>query len=509
MAVHTMSKFVENAWTDLATIGSYTADLGVLGRGLDAERAEQILITNGEGAAAEVFIVGVGSNKGVIKIATGNVADNDCIMIGDGVHVPDIYESDTGTAATGVLQLAVNPNDGDQTVISDGTTAVNFEFDIGVKASGILSVDDNPHAGDILVISDGVHALNFEADGVGANVNFAVGVDAPTTLGNLKTAMNAVGAGFTVTAGAQAGGGPWTLALQNDDYGTIGNVTLDLTGATSGHWAASTGMAGGLNAGSGPITGDVAVAIAATNLLSLANLKAKINLHAFNLTAGTITGDAVALANDNVGIAGNVAITENTAGARIVVVSGMSGGVNPGSAIVAGHLGFAKGANASASATNLAAKINASAVGNYTAGTPYADPDVPTTYCIPITGDSSYDRLLMDTFGANITVVEDTTEYQQNGIQLNEVTGSAETGWTPVASGGVPVPPAQKVTMTSIAGAGTGIFQITKGLNGLSVPGWIQADIIVLPHLLVAGTTIGAFTAATDKVVATGVVRNH
>ena len=389
MAVHTMSRYVEGAWTGLATIQSYTADLGVLGRNLDAERAEQVLITNGEAATAEVFIVGVGSNKGVIKIATGNVAEADCIMIGDGVHVPDIYEADEGVKATGSIALAAA----------------------------------NADAGDVITVGDGVHAaIGFECDGVGAYA-FALGADNLATLVNLVAQMVLAKAAnlFAITA---VDGDAGTVTLTNDAFGTAGNVAITKAGTGAADWTIA-GMSGGLNAGSGPVTGT--------------------------------------------------------------------------------HIAFAKGANASASATDLAAKINASAVGNYTAGTPYADADTPTTYCVPITGDSSYDRMLMDTFGANITVVEGTQEYQQNQIGVQEVTGSPSTSWTPLAAS------AQKVTMTSIAGggAGTGIFQITKGLNGLCLPGLIQADIIVLPHLVAANTTIGAFTAATDKVVATGVVRNR
>lgn len=386
MAVHTLSKFIGNAWTGLAVSGSYTVDLGIVRAGLTDETGEAVMITNGE-AGDLVFKVGVGSNTGVIKIVTGNVADNQCIMIGDGIHAPDIYE-----------------------------------FDYGDKASGIISVDDNPHAGDIVVISDGVHALNFEADGVGANVNFAVGVNATATLLNLKTAMNAIGAGFTVTAGAQAGAGPFTLALLNDDYGTVGNVAIDVTGAVSGHWAATTGMAGGLNAGSGAVTGT--------------------------------------------------------------------------------HFAVAKGATALASATNLVAEITAHAVGNYSAGTPYADPVTATTYCIPLICDSMTDRILMDTFGSNIAVTEDTTEYEQNEIEVQEVTGSYSAGWTRLQA------LCQKFSMVSIAGGSTGIFWVTKGTDGNAVAGPITAKIIVLPHLLAATTTIGAFTAATDSLMATGFVKS-
>lgn len=113
---------------------------------------------------------------------------------------------------------------------------------VGRAATGALSIDDVSHLTAAITIGDGVNSVTFTAEG-----DFAIGATGLDSLTNLAAAINAVGAGLTVTAGTPSGTGPWFLVLTNDSVGAAGNVLITLGGDTT-HWACN-GMSNGEDAG--------------------------------------------------------------------------------------------------------------------------------------------------------------------------------------------------------------------------------------------------------------------
>ncbi len=221
----------------------------------------------------------------------------------------------------------------------------------------------NPSDGELVVIGDGIATKTFEfdtPDGVGAgNIPVTIGVDAPATLAELKTVIEA---NLEITATVDAGVTDPNLDLVNDNTGTDGNVEVTTTGAdilvsgmTGGAEGAiydeSTPASGAVvlvgtpldgdtvTIGDGTdsivfefddnasITGDVAVEIGPTDEDTRDNLEAAIEAN-LDITATAnlgATDPTVDLEHNTAGSVGNVAMTESTSGVRITV-TGMTGG---------------------------------------------------------------------------------------------------------------------------------------------------------------------------------------
>lgn len=127
--------------------------------------------------------------------------------------------------ATGTLVLGGQPTDADKYVISDGTTAVTFEFDSN------SSVVETPTLRKVVI-----------------------GGSVATTLTNLQTAINAAPT-FNVTATTITLG--TTVNLRNDAAGVAGNVAITQPTNVS-TFLSSTGMTGGIYTPSGTATSLVA-----------------------------------------------------------------------------------------------------------------------------------------------------------------------------------------------------------------------------------------------------------
>jgi hypothetical protein len=638
MAVHALRKYIGGAWTALSSAQEQVLDLGVIrgNAGVDVGSLasgvpitggnQMVRITNGE-AGALSFAVCVASNTGKIYCKTAaNFAEGDTITIANGTHAPDIYEFDVGVKATGTVTIeAANANTGDTITIDDGVNpAVTFEFDSGVQGSDgqitIAAVTDGqtltayshtfefdggvfatgtieficqPADGQTLTLDDGTNdptVFEFDDDasvGVG-NVAVTIGADFAATATALHTAINAVGAGLTVTSADDTAG---TLTITND---VVGNAAAQNTPiVTTSHAVILTGMAGGLEPGSGPVTaGNVAVAIGASATDSAHNLLAAMATHvvhlaansthalgvislvwdandssynttmtkvgagitidhqptngatpgadvtpgnvgvalgATNLLSGTLllaqiqqqkvlgnlditavaggTANIINLTNDAYGVAGNVAITD-TGGARISE-TGMTGGVDAGGSVQAGHKAVVRGATPAISLANFATTLTTNvATSHVVPGTVYTDTiDGYACTVLPYTGVAATDFIAVvpatDVIAAgNVNAKIGTEEYIQNQIGVVEV--SATTGY-PTAN-----TLAQTDLVMSVAGGDYGYFAIAKGMEGTGVTqGNITAKVIVVPILATATTTHGAFTATTDYLDVSGVVKNR
>ena len=293
---------------------------------------------------------------GSIALAAGNFADGDIITIPDGLHTPVVFEADSGAKASGTATVASgNVSDGD-TVNLHGKT---FEFDDGVAAHGSITLLNQPTAGKIITINDGVNAASvFEWDGVGANINVAIGLTKEASATALHAAINAVVAGLAITS---ANTTPGKCDLTNDAKGIMGNVAI----TTNDNPALSTivGMTGGLAAGSGPVTsGNIPVAIGANASATVDNLitALKANLALDNTATVKDTPGAGAyratIVWSVVGTVGNDTVT--VVGTNLTKTN-VTGGLDAGTAITPGRTGVAIGATNLLSLVNLAAAIAA------------------------------------------------------------------------------------------------------------------------------------------------------
>ena len=276
-------------------------------------------------------------------IAKSALVDMETITISDGSAAPTVFELDmqgngSGKVATGTLTLVAKADltDGDQITLTDGANpAKTFEFDFagdgsGVKATGTINcVAKASHVdGEILTIDDGTNvATVFEFDVVGDGVvggRIAVNIAAATTADDVKTiliaAINSVIGGLTVTA---SNGGTGIVTLTADAADVTHNVAITDTVANAGF--TTVGMSGGLAATVGAVAVNLSAATTVTQVRD-AMLAAIVAQHAtLTITPTALSTNAISLANDTIGIAGNVAIT-HTVTAGGFAHTGMSGG---------------------------------------------------------------------------------------------------------------------------------------------------------------------------------------
>lgn len=238
----------------------------------------------------------------------------------NGTEITLTDASDLGLRAGGTVELTGIPADGDSLTISDGVTAVTFEFDF---ASGSIALSGVPLDTDSISIHDGSTLTTFEFDNNaavgGGNVSVAIGADAPATIVNLIAAINADPLAVTASAGMTSS----EAALTNDGTGVVGNVAIstnDLAGVQT-----AAGMSGG------GIAGDTAVPVDQTSVANtVQSLMGLIDGNAFGITTtpGAFTS-IFALENGTPGVLGNVALQESDANGVIQPI-GMAGGTAPG-----------------------------------------------------------------------------------------------------------------------------------------------------------------------------------
>jgi len=100
------------------------------------------------------------------------------------------------------------------------------------SANQTLTFTDNPSANDTITITDGTNTDIYEFDGVGANINVAIGVDAAATIVTLLAAIVASG-----TAAVTAANDGLAVTVTADATGIAGNdleVTEDADNVTIG-----------------------------------------------------------------------------------------------------------------------------------------------------------------------------------------------------------------------------------------------------------------------------------
>jgi uncharacterized protein len=194
-----------------------------------------------------------------------------------------------GTAATGSVAFSGLPNDGDNVVISDGVNpALVFEFDRPVAATGSLTFSVGiPLATETIILDDGVNAATtFEFD----DADFAIGT--------------------LVLAGQPDDGDQFVV---NDGVNPAVTFEFDDNASVVETSALRRVIIGG---GVGDTLNNLAAAINNTGFT-------------FAVTALSVTGgDTVNLQNDNLGIAGNVAIAEPVNVSTNLSSTGMAGGAD-------------------------------------------------------------------------------------------------------------------------------------------------------------------------------------
>jgi len=270
---------------------------------------------------------------GSVTIAVGNAADGDKITLIDAAGRTVVFEFDNNAALTGDVAVAI----GGTNALSAANlvSAINLHPTLAITAvdggSGLVNLTQDivGTAGNTVITETGTNITKVDfsggenlAAGTPGNIAVLLGGTGNACATNLFNAINAQ-TGFRLTA---ANGTPGTVSLVNDVAGTQGNVAI-VEGLTN---ATATGMSGGTNAG--VTSGRVAVAIGANKAATATNLRAAINaLASYNIAASeniVPANPVVSLLNEVQTAAGNVAVTESTAGARIAVV-GMTGGVTP------------------------------------------------------------------------------------------------------------------------------------------------------------------------------------
>lgn len=231
--------------------------------------------------------------------------------------------SDPGMPAAGTIELTGVVADGDSITISDGATAVVFEFDYG--AVGTVTIDQQPADADSVTIGDGVasETFEFESGGGVSDTEVMIGIDVDATAANLITAINA---SVTIAVTASPGASANIVDLRNDATGATGNVLISEIDS-AGTAISFTGME------DGGIAGDVIVAVdTSSEANTMSNLSGAINGNGFNVTAsaGGAATDIV-ISNDASGAAGNTMVTEVDAGG-VITVTDMTGGIDAGTA---------------------------------------------------------------------------------------------------------------------------------------------------------------------------------
>lgn len=379
-----------------STTAKQTADLGISRAGQFGDKYDVVQVKNGEAATALYFKGIVASNKGYVKMKA-IPGDEACVVIADGISVPDIYEFDIGTRAIGKVDIAIgnaadgdtvtlddsvatpNPttfefdtgvigSDGELTIavgnVADGNTVTawghTYEFDGGVAATGTIEFICQPADGQTLTLDDGTNAptvFEFDDDAsVGAgNVSVTIGASFIATATALHTAINAVGAGLTVTSADDTAG---TLTITNDAVGSAAAQNTPIV--TTSHAVVLAGMLGGLEPGFGPVTGtNTAVAIGADANASATNLLAAIVANTTELAASSsVTGGTgeILFVWDSEDSAYNTTLVK--VGANITIDHQPTDGRTPGTDITLGNVGVAVGADAQTSCDNLMAAIN-------------------------------------------------------------------------------------------------------------------------------------------------------
>ena len=229
--------------------------------------------------------------------------------------------NDPGEAAEGTIAISGTVVDGDSVTISDGSTAVVFEFDYG--AQGSIALSGQPNDTDEFTVSDGTTAISFEFDNdaTSTGIPVVIGATVADTVASLLAAMN----GETWNVTASAGATSTDLTFRNDAIGAAGNVAI--SNADTAGVQTIVGMTGG------GILGDEAVAVDATTIATtVTNLRAAIDGNGFNIaTAVGSAAEDFVVQNTAPGAAGNVAITESESGTAITV-AGMTGGTEVGTA---------------------------------------------------------------------------------------------------------------------------------------------------------------------------------
>lgn len=226
--------------------------------------------------------------------------------------------------ATGLVTMTAAANDGDTVTINDGRRAQVFEFDTVAAASGTVTIAvGNAADGNTVTLIDALGVtvvFEFESTGgvAAGNIAVTVGADNNASAANLRSAINAVQT-LRITASVTTN----VVTVTQDDTGTAGNTTITVVGAN----LSKTNFTGGDSLAAGTALA-IAVAVGTTPAACAANLVTAINGAAdFRITArtddATVAADVV-LENTLGGTAGNVAITESTAAARITV-TGMTG----------------------------------------------------------------------------------------------------------------------------------------------------------------------------------------
>lgn len=209
------------------------------------------------------------------------------LRVADGTELPATASAlgPEGVASSGSIALSGQPNDADNVVISDGVNpALTFEFDVAQAATGDITFSGQPVAAETLTIDDGVNpATVFEFD------------DAAEAVGTL------------VLGGQPTDGDTWRIS----DGTNIVDFEFDNNSSVVESQTLRQ------------------VIIGATVSDTLNALQAAINnaTFTFAITAANPTGgDTVPLTNDNVGVAGNVAIIEQVNVSTFLSSTGMAGG---------------------------------------------------------------------------------------------------------------------------------------------------------------------------------------
>ncbi len=249
--------------------------------------------------------------------------------------IPD--EDVLGAKATGSIQAIASSllADGDYFTLKDGVHTVLFEFERVRAATGQITAIQGSLLvdGQVFVLNDGVNppvTFNFDSNasvtpsGTLRAITFTGSETALAMAALIVAAINSAPT-LAITATNNLDG---TISLVNDVAGTLGNHTITETVVNAGFIVA--GMSGGLGT-VGVTGGRTAVTIdpAATVQEVAEEIVDTINGIGAGLTlTASIDEDddsIVDLVNDDFGVVGNQASTENVTNAGFTV-SGMSGG---------------------------------------------------------------------------------------------------------------------------------------------------------------------------------------
>lgn len=303
---------------------------------IDGDRTPPMLIAAAPDSGATILLT-FSEDVGGVETADLMTGPN---PTGTEITMTDV--SDPGVAAAGTIALTGVVADGDSVTISDGSTAVEFEFDYG--AVGTVTLDTQPADTDSVTIGDGSasETFEFESGGGFSGTEVTIGSDADETTTNLITAINA---SVTITVTASPGASANIVDLRNDATGAAGNVTISEVDA-GGTAISFTGMAGG------GIAGDVEVAVdTASDTNTMSSLFSAINGDAFNVTASAGgAGTDIIITNDASGAVGNTTVTEVDSGG-VITVADMTGGIDTGIATYAPTISTAVGTPFQATAT--------------------------------------------------------------------------------------------------------------------------------------------------------------